>query len=230
MDQNQVADLKGQLEELQAKLQTAEEQQRIKQEEAAPLRVILEWEAPERIFENRSKVWYLLVTLGFIVAIAFAAVTQEILLIIALIALMFLVYLNSTIEPKLVNHEITNKGIKSGEDIWLWSDIKGVWIGKRGKHDVLNVDLADGVKRSNNRLMLLLGVANPEEIVRELIKHITYLNRNQVDQDFIAVFTHGDYQPITVYIPELSANKSTQTNSATTVNTESKNSSLTKSK
>jgi hypothetical protein len=189
--QQKIADLKSQL-------LAVEDMRKSREEEAAPLKTLISWEAPDRIFDERSRSWFVVVSFIFMVGIAFAAVTKELLLIVAMIGLMFLIYLSSTIKPQLVKHEITNKGIKSGKDIWQWNEIKGFWLGRRGKHDILFIDL-EGVK-TPNRLMLLLGTANPKQIVELLIRHVSYLNKKQIGEDLINVFTLGTYRPITDFV------------------------------
>lgn len=188
------------IEELQAQLAQAEQQKQIRSEEAEPLKTIVAWEAPDRVYFPHTRMFYVVISLIFMLAITIAALLQEILLIIALIALMFLVYVSSIIKPTLVRHEITNKGIKSGNNIWVWKEIKGFWISKRGNYNILMIDLlADTVP---NRLMLLLGTTDPKEMTKLLIRHITYLSKSQIREDFINVFTLGQYQTVTNFLDE----------------------------
>lgn len=192
--------IRQKIEELQAQLAQVEQVKQLKAEVAEPIKTIVTWEAPDRVFFERSRLFYVVVSLIFIIAIAIAALLQEILLIIAIIALMFLVYLSSTIKPALVKHEITNKGIKSANSIWLWKEIKGFWLSRRGNFNILLIDLVETA--TPNRLMLLLGTTDPQAIVKLLIRHIPYLNKQQIGEDFINVFTLGEYQPVTRYLEE----------------------------
>lgn len=196
--QKKISDLKSQL-------AAVEGMRKSREEEAAPIKTFLSWEASDRVFFDRSRGWYVGVSLLFMLGIAFAALTEELLLIVVLIGLMFLVYLSSTIKPQLVKHEITNKGIKSGKDIWQWNEIKGFWIGKRGKYDILFVDL-EGVK-TPNRIMLILGSVDPREVVETLIRHATYLNKKQIGEDLVNVFTLGNYKPVTDFLEEKKESK-----------------------
>jgi hypothetical protein len=206
---------------LQSQLESAEALQKIKQEQAQPLKTLLSWEAPSRIFFERSRAWYVIVSFLFMLGIAFATLTKEPLLIVALIALMFLIYLSSTIKPHLIKHEITNKGIKSNKEIWQWSEIKGFWMSKRGKYDVLIVDLRKDI--TPNRIMLILGTADPEQVVKLLLRHsCLYLNKKQIGEDFINVFTLGSYRPVTDFVDTEKPKQETQTPAQTTQATPSK--------
>jgi hypothetical protein len=188
-------EIKRKIQNLQAQLESVEEEEEVRRLEKQPLTTLMEWEAPDRIRNQRGRGYYVTISLVFMLAIAFATITEEILLVVALIALLALIYISSSLKPGLVRHEITNKGIKTGSDIWAWNEIRGFWISKRGGFDVLFVDLNKQV--AQDRLMLILSTKDPKEIVKVLIKHTTYLNRSQIKEDIVNVFTLGTYQPIT---------------------------------
>lgn len=163
-------------------------------EEAAPLQTIFSWEAPDRVYSEKSRGWFTGVSLIFMLCIAAAALLQETLLVFAIVTLMVVVYLSNVIKPLLVKHEITNKGIFTGNQLYIWQDIQGFWVGKRGDHYLLMVDLNEAKKP--NRLIMLLGTTDPKLPIRKLFPHIPYLTKNQVSEDFINTFTIGTYLPI----------------------------------
>lgn len=200
-----ISDIKLKLQSLQAQLDQAEKSAEVRKLEAAPLQTILRWDAPNRVYVERGRPWYVTISFLFMVAIAFAAITKEPLLILALLALMALVYVSASIKPKLVGHEITNKGIRTNNQLYQWRSIEGFWISRRAGQQILIVDLRGNV--NPNRILLLIGSADPVKILEILNKHIPYLTRKEIGEDIVNIFTLGEYEPITKFLPE-SANQS----------------------
>lgn len=191
-------ELKSKITELQQQINAAESVVKTKEEEKAPLKTLYSWEAPNRVHADRSNLWYAIVSLGFMLTIAFAALSKDIMLVLVIVVLMFLVYLSNVIKPQIVTHEITNKGIKSGSNIWLWHNIDGFWLSKRGKQMLLILDL--NVKNSPSRVILLVGTGDYQQILKLLLKHIPYFSRKEVQEDLINIFTIGEYIPLTQFI------------------------------
>ena len=190
--------MKERMESLQEKIALAEKSRQTKLEKSQPLKTTYKWEAPDRVYSKKGRLWFSIISLFFILGIGFAAITQEILLIIIFILILFLIYLSNSIKPQLTKHEITNKGIKSGKEIWIWRNIDGFWISRRGEHLILIIDLALDI--SPDRIMLLVGSADPRKIVEILIEFIPYMNRKQISEDIINTFTTGSYLPLTHWL------------------------------
>lgn len=193
-------DQKPDVNELKLKLDSLQEQ--IKQARAAksqaPMETIFSWEAPERVVTEHSRAWYLVVTFIFLGAILFATLIKEPLLIAALIALMILIFISTTIKPQIVKNEITTKGIRSGNKIWNWSIVEGFWLATRGKHTLLIMNLEE--KQVPNRTILLLGAEDPKRLVSILVKYLPYIPRKEIGEDIINIFTLGEYIPLSEFI------------------------------
>jgi len=196
----EISELESRLTNLKTQLEISTQLEKAKQQESKPLETILKWEAPNRIFSEKGRRWYVIVSFLFMLGIVASALTKELLLIIVIIALMMLVYLANSIKPTLVVHEITNKGIRSGNDLWLWKNINGFWIAKRDQHLIVFLNLID--LTTHNRIMLLLGTEKPAEVVKILIRHISYLPRKDIGEDLINIFTLGEYQSLSKYLED----------------------------
>ncbi|MBD3280199.1 hypothetical protein GF389_01585 [Candidatus Dojkabacteria bacterium] len=194
-----VNELRNEIDRLEAKIREAEMAANAKLEEAAPLRTVLKWKAPERIYTQKGRRWYVIVAFITIIIIAYSALTGNYLLILALITLLILLYAMNVLPPRIIEHEITNKGLKTFDKIYTWNKIVGFWVSKREGQYVMNVDLFD---ESVPRMILLLdnNKAKASEIVSELVKRVDYVNPGGTNQDILSKLIEGKHMPLTDFV------------------------------
>lgn len=190
-------EIKSQIDLLEAKLRAAETETNSRLEDAAPIRTIYKWQAPERIFEPKNRSWYVTVAFFVILIVAYSALTANYLLILALIVLLILLYALNTFPPKMIEHEITNKGIKTLDRIYTWNRIESFWVSKRSNQYLLNINLFEG---SVKRMILLIGDADAGKIVQELVKRVDYINPGGTRQDILSKLTEGRHVPLTEFL------------------------------
>ena len=134
-----------------------------------PLKTLLKWESSERFFKKRSHEFF--TTTGSIIflLIVVMAFIQEWLLIIVVIALAFLAYVLATIEPQKTEHEITNRGIKTGGRRYEWGELGNFWFeGKWNQKAVYIENFASLPKR----LMMLLEKVDEKKIEEVLAQYL----------------------------------------------------------
>lgn len=188
--------MRVQIDALEEQIRQAEMASQTKMEEYAPIKSIYKWKAPLRIFNPKGQSWYVTVAFVVIIVVAYSALTANFFLIIALIALLVLVYALNVYPPPIVEHEIINKGIKAFNKVYLWRTIRSFWITERSNHYLIHIQL------NNERLptfILLIGEGDPGVIVREMMKRIDYVNpggsQNPIDR-----LVQGKHQPITKFL------------------------------
>jgi len=135
----------------------------------APLKMLIEWEAPVRLFKKRDREYFS--TIG---AIAFLLIIillflKEWLLIVVIIALSFVSYVLATVPPGKTKHRITNRGVSTGGRNYFWPELGRFWFRKKWGQGILEIETIFGLPR---RLMLLLGEANKEEIKKILSDYL----------------------------------------------------------
>ncbi|MBN1331563.1 hypothetical protein JW978_01605 [Candidatus Dojkabacteria bacterium] len=192
-----VSGLRAEIDRLEAKIRAAEMAANAQLEEAAPLQTLLKWKAPERLYTQRGRPWYVTVAFITVIIIAYSALTGNYLLIVALITLLILLYAMNALPPRVIEHEITNKGLKTFDKIYTWNKIEGFWVSKRAGQFVMNIDLFD---ESIGRMILLLDPKQASEIVGELVKRVDYINPGGTGQDIISKLTEGKHVPITEFL------------------------------
>jgi len=105
-----------------------------------PERELVSWSAPARSFKRRDKQFFVTVfamagILGLV--LFFAEGFMPVLLIIALV---FLYYVLSTVEPERIEYKVTSKGIKIGNSLTEWRFLNRFWFTKRFDQELLVVD------------------------------------------------------------------------------------------
>lgn len=139
--------------------------EKIETERGVETRALLSWEAPTRPFKKRDREFFSnAVAIAFLVGVILFFL-KEWFLIIAIIALLFLVYILSTVPPEKVEHKITNRGIVTGGKSYLWNELGNFWFAQQLGEKTLNIEVPFQIPR---RLILLLG-DQKEEVLKKLL-------------------------------------------------------------
>lgn len=162
-----------------------------------PYQTLYKWTAPSRVFVERSGTFYGLISLASVVIIALAAATQQYLLIVVTIAVMILLYVSSTVKPQILEHEITNRGVRLGQQLYSWKNIEGFWLSERAGQLILVIDLAPNFVP--NRILVLVGSGDVRKIVTELLQNSPYVSPRAAGIDLVSTFTYGKYLPISTW-------------------------------
>lgn len=162
------------------------------------------WEAPDRLWQEKGKAWYVTYSFFFIVIIAIGALLGEYIFIIAIIAFAFLWFVQGATPPEVYQHSINSIGIKTFEHLYKWEHISCFWISRKKDDFFLNLDITDqAVTSSMRRLTLLLpGENQDKEIFFLLIKHLDYGKKSQISANILSSMLHGQYIPVKHYLPD----------------------------
>src|SRR3989344_7191475 len=134
-------------------------------EEPKEERLLLSWRAAGRPFKRRDREYY--TTIGaivFLVAIILLFL-KEWLLIAVMIALAFVAYVLASVPPEETKHELTNKGIRTGDKLYRWQELWRFWIEEKWRQKMLVVETRYKFPR---RVLLMLGEAGEEVVKRTL--------------------------------------------------------------
>lgn len=135
---------------------------------------LLVWTSPSRLFKRRDREYF--TNIGAIVFLLtiILVFAREFVLIAAVLSIVFLIYVLSTVPPEEVHHKITSLGIESAGHFYRWEELADFWLEEQwGQHMlVLRPFLAP-------RAIILLGSQDHEK-VRELVaKHIPFREEPQ---------------------------------------------------
>jgi hypothetical protein len=169
--------------------------QQIIMEEQAPMRLLYEWKAPERVYTQRTRKWYVGVAVIAMLIIAYSALTANVVLIFLVIAMMLVIYSLASIPPHEITNKITNKGLNVFDNLYIWRNFIYFWVTKRGNEHVIHLEFKEKYTDVYyQRMILLTGKGDLKQIVFELLKHIDYLNSGS--GGILSKWVEGEFIPL----------------------------------
>jgi hypothetical protein len=168
---------------------------------ANPVRVLFSWISPERIWQPKSQVWYLTSALVILVCILVAVKLESYVFVVALLAFLLLWFVQGTMAPWDVKHQITSQGIYSFETFHRWDELAYFWFAKRENWILLYFDFRKELNQP--RLVLLVNKDEDLEIFNLIIDYLKYGEMYEVGYNIFAKMIYGEYLPISHYIPDL---------------------------
>lgn len=146
-------------------------------EEKEEIKTLISWKSPLRVFKKRDKKHFTnLIMVVFLIS-AVLVFFKEFLLVGVILALVFVAYVNSSVEPPEFEHKITTKGITSGGHTYLWDELSDFWLVKKDGRTVLNIDTK---VRFPGRLFIVLNEESVEEVRQALSKYISFREEQKV--------------------------------------------------
>ncbi|OGV89609.1 hypothetical protein A2Z41_02690 [Microgenomates group bacterium RBG_19FT_COMBO_39_10] len=135
------------------------------------LKTLLAWKAPERHFKKRTREYF--TTIGAIIFLigVILLFLQEWLLIVVMVALVFVAYILSTVTPREVEHQLTNRGIVTGGRRYYWEQLGRFWFSERWDQEALIVETFFGLP---GRLILLLGEFKKDQVKKILSEYLLF--------------------------------------------------------
>lgn len=141
-------------------------------------KVLLEWEAPERVFIRREKKYFQNLFALLFIGAAIAVFFKEILLAAVLGVMGFFQYVMGTVPPGKMKNRITNHGIFTHGREYPWGELENFWFGRDGGEAVLHVDTK---RHFPGRLTLVLGNLDKEKVTSVLERFIPLRRRPPED-------------------------------------------------
>lgn len=150
--------------------------------QAAPVEekseVYLSWMAPSRLFKKRDKEYFTNIgAIVFLLAVILVF-AREFALIAALFAIVFFVYVTSTVPPEDIKHKITNLGFETADAFYLWEQLVDFWFEEQWGQTMVVIRPQIGV-----RLVILLGDQDRDGVRELMAKYIPY--REKPDKSWL---------------------------------------------
>lgn len=134
------------------------------------LKVLYSWIAPERSFKRRDKeFWTTVISIVVLVGLILFFV-KEWFLIAAIISLVFVYYVLSTVEPEEMEYKITNRGIIYAGATYPYEAISQFWFSEKYGQRTVNFELrGTGLI---GRITILIGKGDEKTIKEMLLKYL----------------------------------------------------------
>jgi hypothetical protein len=147
--------------------------------DAAPKEEIhLTWSSPSRLFKRRDKEYF--TNIGAIVFLLTVILifAREFVLVGAVLSIVFLVYVLSTVPPEDVKHNISNLGIESAGHFYRYQELIEFWFEEQWGQTLLILRPIVG-----SRIIILLGAMDKKQVQEALQEYIAY--REQPEKSWI---------------------------------------------
>lgn len=138
-------------------------------EETKREEVLLSWSSPSRLFKRRDKEYFTNIGAIVFLIIIILVFAREFVFIFAVLSIVFLVYVLSTVPPEEVKHRITNLGIESAGHFYRWESLHEFWFEEQWGQMLLLLRPIFGA-----RTVILLGRQEREKVRTLIAKYIPY--------------------------------------------------------
>lgn len=123
-------------------------------------RTLFSWKAPARPFKRRDREFFTTVlALAFLIGLIMFFI-DGILPVAVVMALVFLVYVLSTVAPEEVEHSITTKGVSFAGKKYRWDELVRFWFTRRFGNELLIIESM----QVPNRVEMVISETDKEEI------------------------------------------------------------------
>lgn len=145
-----------------------------------PNNILVEWEAASRPFKQRSREFYrTAASIAFLLIIILFFI-REFLLIGVVVAVLFVMYVLSTVPPERLKNRITTLGIDTGGHFHKWEEMNTFWFDARYGQRMLVVHM---LVNFPNHLQLMLENAPETEIKKILSERLPF--KEKPDRTFL---------------------------------------------
>ncbi len=135
-------------------------------------KILYEWDAPERSYQKKDKdFWITAIALLILVSVILFFV-KEFLLIVALISILFLYYVLSTVPPQMIHMKISNKAVYFGEVRYLLGDLENFCFKKNLSSEQI---LFGTMLRFPRQIAMVIDETDKETIKSIVEKRIPYV-------------------------------------------------------
>lgn len=134
-------------------------------------KTLFTWSAPARPFKRKNREYYTTVGAIVILLSIILMFAREFLLIGVVLAMAFVAYVLSTVEPEPTEHEISTRGVRTGGKFFRWSMLGRFWFKEKYGQQMLLIETFLPFPR---QLIMLLGDTKQEDMVKLLKRYLLH--------------------------------------------------------
>lgn len=143
------------------------------------VKLLFSWKAPIRPFKKRDKeFWTTVLSIIFLLSLILLFV-KEWVLIAAMISLIFLFYVLSTVLPEEIEYRITSQGINFEDSRYDWEALRRFWFSSKYNSRILHLE---SWLRSTGKINLVIN-KNEEGKLKEILGK--YLLNEEAEPTFL---------------------------------------------
>ncbi len=131
--------------------------------------IYITWTSPSRLFKRRNKEYFTNIGAIVFLLVVILIFAREFVLVAAVLSIVFLIYVLSTVPPEDVAHRITSLGIESAGHYYRWEEVAAFWFEAQWGQPLLLLQPIIGP-----RIIILLGEQDKKRVQEVLEKHIPF--------------------------------------------------------
>ena len=129
---------------------------------------LFSWRAQGRPFKRRNRDFWVAVVAIAAIGGLILFIIEGVIPVILIIAVVFLFYVLSTVEPEQVDYSITNKGVKIADKNTYWEVITRFWFSKRQEASLLVFEMVT----LPGRLELVINPKDKDAIKKVMLQYV----------------------------------------------------------
>lgn len=184
---DKIEQLKKQVDELQKEIDSANETN-VSAKTKQPKKIFYRWSSPSRPFIKRDRAWFVKVSFVGIVLIFLMAIINDRTLIIAISAVLLVVFLLATVPPNPIEHAIASTGIQSLDTFYRWKDLKEFWVAEKYGSHILYIPTK---LRFPGLLTILLDNKSEKKVIGKVSDYLDYKEQDPTKQGWLSKITEG---------------------------------------
>lgn len=126
-----------------------------------PEKELYRWASPSRLYKKRNREFYTTIGAIIILTSIILLFAKEFLLIAVIVSFGFVSYVLASVKPDNITHLLTNKGIRTGEKFYPWTDMSRYWWEVKWQQDKIHLQLPN---QFPGQLILLASSSQKAEI------------------------------------------------------------------
>jgi hypothetical protein len=130
---------------------------------------LLRWQAPEFLFFEKDRKWFLLAALAGVGVLGVALFFRQWIAALLVLATGAVVYQHAGRAPREMEYVITKLGVQVGEKLYPYNQLKSFWLIYEPPVRTLNLQMT---RRLAPQVVIQLGDTDPVSVKSVLSKHI----------------------------------------------------------
>lgn len=137
--------------------------------EIKPEQNLLVWKSPSRLFKKRDREYFINIGAIVFLLVVILIFAQEYMFILAVLSIVFFVYVTSTVPPDEIEHRITTFGFETGGRYYPWGEMREFWFEEQwGQVKLVISSMLHG------RIFMLLGGMDKSKVKDIVSTYISY--------------------------------------------------------
>ena len=166
-EQEKIQDLKKHLADLQDKIADLEGSHK----KPFEVKLLYSWKSPARIYRKKSKRWAINLLLLVLIILVVLLFLQQLILMATVLTFGAFLYLLDAVPPDEIEHQITNEGMNTTSQSYLWEELYDFWFTDKGEYTQLNIDTNLNFPR---RLLMLVKKDEVPKVKEVLVQFLPF--------------------------------------------------------